>query len=185
MAEKFKKRLSRRSQERLIRALRVFDLTMLGLLLVAVLCFAISYFRGADLKAHASSGFAYWFLVVIGYLPMLPVNAVRALLGLPIPAPGEHAELLLLVVVVLAFLAAGWLALRIASKRSGKVAGLHIATRIAQIVLCWGLFQIGCVAVTVGGMKTTLMIARYFMITARLLLTTDTRASDMPVRMPA
>ena len=150
MAEKMKKRTSRRAQERLNRALRSFDLTMLALALMSLFCAAISFFRGADLSAHASSGFAYWFLVVIGYLPMLPVNAVRALLGLPVPAPGEHAELLLLVTVVLAFLAAGWLVLRIASKRSGKEAGLHIATRIAQIVLCWGLFQIGCVAVTVG-----------------------------------
>ena len=95
MAEKFKKRLSRRAQERLSHALRAFDLTMLGILLVAALCFAISYFRGADLKAHASSGFAYWFLVVIGYPPMLFVNAVRATCGMAIPAPGPHGELFL------------------------------------------------------------------------------------------
>ena len=150
MAEKMKKRTSRRAQERFNRARRSFDLTMLALALTSLFCAAVSYLRGADLAANASSGFAYWFLVVIGYLPMLPVNAVRALLNLPIPASGENAELLLLTAAVMSFLTAAWLAVRIAGKRSGKVEGMHIATRVAQIVLCWGLFQIGCVAVTAG-----------------------------------
>ncbi|MBQ6353058.1 MAG: hypothetical protein IJJ28_07315 [Lentisphaeria bacterium] len=150
MAEKMKKRTSRRAQERLQRARRSFDLAMLALALTSLFCAAISYLRGADLAANASSGFAYWFLVVVGYLPMLPVNAVRALLNLPVPAPGKHTELLLLTVTVLVFLAVVWQAVRIVGKRSGKVTVIHIATRIVQIVLCWGLFQIGCVAVTAG-----------------------------------
>lgn len=150
MAEKTKKRTSRRAQERFNRALHTFDMTMLALTLTSLFCAAISFFRGADLTANASSGFAYWFLVVVGWLPMLPVNAVRALLGLPIPAAGEHAELFLQTAVVLVSLAAVWTALRIAGRRTGKTASLHIATRIAQIILCWGLFQIGCVAVTAG-----------------------------------
>ncbi len=150
MAEKMKKRTSRRAQERFNRALRAFDMTMLALMLTSLFCAAISFFRGADLVANASSGFAYWFLVVVGWLPMLPVNAVRVLLNFPIPAPGEHTELFLLSAVVLAFLAAVWAALRIAGKRTGKISTLHVATRIAQIILCWGFFQIGCVAVTAG-----------------------------------
>ena len=150
MAEKTKKRTSRRAQERFNRALRAFDMSMLALMLTSLFCAAISFFRGADLAANASSGFAYWFLVVVGWLPMLPVNAARVLLNLPIPAAGEHAELFLLTAVVLVFIAAVWAALRIAGKRTGKTASLHVATRIAQIILCWGLFQIGCVAVTAG-----------------------------------
>ncbi len=150
MAEKMKKRTSRRAQERFNRARRSFDLTMLALAMTSLFCAAVSYLRGADLAANASSGFAYWFLVVLGYLPMLLVNAVRVLLNWPIPAAGEHTELSLLTAAVIAFLTATWLAVRIAGKRSGKVEGMHIATRVAQIILCWGLFQIGCVAITAG-----------------------------------
>ena len=150
MAEKIKKRLSRRAQERLNRELRAFDLTMLGLLLVAVLCFVICFFRGADLKAHASSGFAYWFLVVVGYPPMLLVNAVRAIWKMPIPAPGVHAELYLHSAAVLFLVVVLWLTFRILSRRNTKSPLLHIATRVAQIFLCWGVFQLCCVAITIG-----------------------------------
>ncbi len=150
MAEKFKKRLSRRAQERLNRALRAFDLTMLGLLLCVVLCAVICYFRGADLKAHASSGFAYWFIVVTGYLPMMAVNAGRLLLQMPIPAPGEQTELVVQTAVVCLWLAALWLVLRTVGKRNGKSQFLHISTRLAQIMLCWGVFQLCCVAIAIG-----------------------------------
>ena len=150
MAEKFKKRLSRRAQERLDRALRAFDLTMLGILLVAVLCFAVSYFRGADLKAHASSGFAYWFLVVVGYPPMLLVNAVRATFGMAIPAPGVHGELFLVSVTDLVWGLCLWLTLRSMGKRDTKSRMLEISTRLAQIMLCWGVFQLCCVVLAVS-----------------------------------
>lgn len=150
MAEKFKKRLSRRAQERLHRALRAFDLTLLGLILTAVLCAVICYFRGADLREHASSGFAYWFLVVVGYLPMLLVNVVRAIAKLPIPATGEHTELYLHCVVVLIWVTTLGLTVRILGKRNSKSQLLHIGTRIAQIILCWGVFQLCCWAITVG-----------------------------------
>jgi len=150
MAEKYKKQLSRRAQERLNRALRAFDLTMLGIILVALLCTVICYFRGADLREHASSGFTYWFLVVIGYLPMLLVNVVRAITKLPIPATGEHTELYLHCLVVLIWVTALWLTLRILGKRNTKSPLLHISTRVAQIILCWGVFQLCCWAITVG-----------------------------------
>ena len=150
MAEKLKKRLSRRAQERLNRALRAFDLTMLGLILTAVICAVICYLRGADLKEHASSGFTYWFLVVVGYLPMLVVNTVRALAKMPIPAAGENTELYVHTVVVLLWIAALWLTFRILGKRNTKSQLLHISTRVAQIILCWGAFQLCCWAITVG-----------------------------------
>ena len=150
MAEKFKKRISSRAQERLNRAVRTFDLSMAGLLLTAAVCGVISYFRGADLAAHASSGFAYWFLVVVGYIPMLPVNCVRSICNMPIPAPGAHAELYLQSTAVFIWLTGLWLAVRTLGKRNGKAQLLHIATRVAQIFLCWGVFQLCCVGITIG-----------------------------------
>ena len=150
MAGKYKKRLSSRAQERLNRALRAFDLTMLGILAVVAVCVVICFFRGADLKAHASSGFAYWFLVVTGYLPMMLVNAVRAVGRMPIPAAGEHAELFIHGITDVIWVATLWLAVRIAGKRNTKSQTLHIATRLAQIMLCWGVFQLCCVAIAIG-----------------------------------
>lgn len=150
MAGKFKKRISSRSQERLNRAIRAFDLSAAGLLLTATVCGIISYFRGADLAAHASSGFAYWFLVVIGYIPMLPVNCVRSICGMPIPAAGAHAELYLQSTVDLIWLIGLWLTFRTIGKRNGKSQLLHIATRVAQIFICWGVFQLCCVGITIG-----------------------------------
>ena len=150
MAEKFKKRISSRAQERLNRAVRAFDLSMAGLLLVAAVCGVISYFRGADLAAHASSGFAYWFLVVVGYIPMLPVNLVRSICGMPIPAPGAHTELYLQSAAVFVWLIVLWLTFRTVGKRNGKSQLLHIATRVAQIFLCWGVFQLCCMGIAIG-----------------------------------
>ena len=150
MAEKFKKRLSRRAQERLNRALRAFDLAMLSLLIVSIVCAVLCYFRGADLKPGASSGFAYWFLVVIGYLPMLPINIVRAIAKLPIPATGEHTELYLHGAAVLIWLAVLWLTIRLYGKRNTKSSLLHIGTRVAQLIFCWGVFQLCCWAIAVG-----------------------------------
>ncbi len=145
MADKTKKRLSRRAQERLSRALRAFDLTMLGMVLVGAPSFAICYFRGADLRSPAPSGFAYLFLVAIGYPPMLLVNAARELFGMPIPAPGAHGDLFLVGVTDLVWATGLWLTVRILGKRDTKSELLHVSTRLAQIVLCWGVFQLCCV----------------------------------------
>ena len=145
MAVKTKKRLSRRAQERLNRALRAFDLTMLGMVLVGALCFAICYFRGADLRTPAASGFAYLFLVAVGYPPMLLVNAARELFGMPIPAPGVHGDLFPVGVTALVWVTVLWLTIRILGKRDAKSELLNVGTRLAQIVLCWGVFQLCCV----------------------------------------
>ena len=150
MAEKFKKRLSRRAQERQKRELRNFDLSMLALLIVTLVCGALCYFRGADLKPGASSGFAYWFLVVVGYLPMLVVNLFRTICRMPIPATREHVELFLHGGSALFLVAACWLTFRIAGKRGNKTQLLHICMRMAQIFICWGVFQLCCMGVTVG-----------------------------------
>ena len=150
MADKFKKRLSRRAQERLNHELRTFDLTMLALLIVTLVCGALCYFRGADLKPGASSGFAYWFLVVVGYLPMILINLLRTICRMPIPAVREHVELFLHGGSALFLVTVSWLALRIVGRRNNQVQLLHICTRMAQIFICWGVFQLCCMGITVG-----------------------------------
>ena len=150
MADKFKKRLSRRAQERLNREVRAFDLTMIALLIVTVVCGALCYFRGADLKPSASSGFAYWYLVVVGYLPMIIINLFRTICRMPIPSPVEHVELYLHGGSALFLTAACWLAFRISCKRGNRTQLLHICTRLAQIFLCWGVFQLCCMGIAVG-----------------------------------
>ena len=150
MADKFKKRLSRRAQERLDRELRNFDLSMLALVIVTIVCGVLCFFRGADLKPGASSGFAYWFLVVVGYLPMLIVNLFRTICRMPIPAVREHVELFLHGGSALFLVTASWLTFRIIGRRSNKTQLLIVCTRMAQIFICWGVFQLCCMGITVG-----------------------------------
>lgn len=150
MTDKFKKRLSRRAQERLNHEVRAFDLTMLALLIVTVVCGALCYFRGADLKPGASSGFAYWYLVVVGYLPMILINLFRTICRMPIPATREHVELFLHGGSALLLTIICWLVFRIVGRRNNQVQLLHICTRVAQIYLCWGVFQLCCMGITVG-----------------------------------
>ena len=150
MAEKYKKRLSRRAQERLKHALRVFDFTMLGIVLVTLICLVICFFLGTDLKGASPAGFAYWFIVVVACPPMLLVNTVRAVFGLPIPAPGVRGELFLQSTTALIWVAVLWVVFRTIGKRDTKSQLLLVSTRLAQIMLCWGLFQLCCVVLAIN-----------------------------------
>ena len=150
MAEKYKKRLSRRAQERLDHAVRVFDLTMLGIVLVSLICLVICFFLGTDLRGASPAGFAYWFLVVVACPPMLLVNTVRAVFGLPIPAPGAHGELFLQSATAIVWVVVLWAVFRILGKRDTKSQVLLVSTRLAQIMLCWGLFQLCCVVLAIN-----------------------------------
>ena len=160
MAEKYKKRLSRRAQERLDHAVRVFDLTMLGIVLVSLICLVICFFLGTDLRGASPAGFAYWFLVVVACPPMLLVNTVRAVFGLPIPAPGAHGELFLQSATAIVWVVVLWAVFRILGKRDTKSQVLLVSTRLAQIMLCWGLFQLCCVVLTINFNRSTRAAAK-------------------------
>lgn len=151
MAEKTKKRLSRRAQERLKRQLRAFDLTLLGLGIATIAAGAICAAGSPALDRSGASGFAFWYLVVQSYLPMSVFGSVAAVAGVTLPAAGA-AGAKFLVALDLGCYFVLWLVLRVLGKRNNKSPLLHVSTRIALIVLCWGCFQLGC-AVVVAGWK--------------------------------
>ena len=149
MAEKTKKRLSRRAQERLNAKLRTFDLTMLALAVVIVLSGAVCFLGDPALDAHDPAGFGVWFLRLYAFPPLGVWHGVKALLKLP-GGMSRGYGLYILPAIAFAWNFALWLVFRILGKRDGKSPVLHVATRFAQMVLVWGLFQLFCAGTAAG-----------------------------------
>ncbi len=149
MAEKPKKRLSRRAQERLNAKLRAFDLTMLGLAVVIVCSGAVCFLGDPSLDAHDPAGFGVWFLRLYAFPPLGVWHGVKALLKLP-GGMSRGYGLYILPAIAFAWNFALWLAIRIMGKRDGKSPVLHVATRFAQMVLVWGIFQLFCAGAAAG-----------------------------------
>ena len=149
MAEKPKKRLSRRAQERLNQKLRAFDLTMLGLAVVIVLSGAVCRLGDPSLESHDPAGFAVWFLRLYAFPPLGVWHGIKALLKLP-GGMSRGYGLYILPAIAFAWNFALWLFFRIRGKRDGKSPVLHVATRFAQMVLVWGLFQLFCAGTAAG-----------------------------------
>ena len=149
MAEKTKKRLSRRAQERLNAQLRSFDLVMLALALVIVLSGAVCALGNPSLGEHEPAGFALWFLRVYAFLPLAVWHGFKALLKLP---GGMSCGYGLYILPAIAFVwnFVLWLVIRIMGKRDSKSPVLHVSTRFAQMFLLWGVFQLVCVGTAAG-----------------------------------
>ena len=149
MAEKPKKRLSRRAQERLNAKLRAFDLTMLGLALLIVLSGAVCFLGDPSLDGHEPAGFGLWFLRVYAFLPLGVWHGVKALLKLP-GGMSRGYGLYIFPAIAFAWNFLLWLVFRIIGKRDGKSPVLHVATRFAQMFLLWGIFQLFCGGIAAG-----------------------------------
>ena len=149
MAEKGKKRLSRRAQERLRRSLRTFDLTMLAVAATVAVAGFVCTFGHTSLDGANPAGFALWFLLMLSYPLLGTLSVVKALCGLPPLVPGT-SEAGFLVALDLGWCVFLWLLLRYLGKRHSKSALLHISTRIALVILCWGWFQLLCAAAMLG-----------------------------------
>ncbi len=122
---------------------RRFDWTVLGIVaLVALAAFAVESTQSA-LCGNTCGGFAGWFLVVIGYVPLLLCAFVRSVFGSAaavVPTQAWH-----LAVVDFAYLVLLWFALRwIARRHSSEF--LRRAWHIALIIFCWGAFQLAIFA---------------------------------------
>ena len=149
MAQKMKKRLSRRAQERLNAKLRTFDFTMLTLAVVIVLSGAVCFLGDPSLDAHDPAGFGVWFLRLYAFPPLGVWHGVKALLKLPAGMSRGYG-LYILPAIAFAWNFALWLVIRIWGKRDSKSPVLHVATRFAQMVLVWGIFQLFCAGTAAG-----------------------------------
>lgn len=149
MAEKPKKRLSRRAQERLNAQLRSFDLVMLALGVVIVLSGVVCFFGTPSFSGSEPAGFALWFLRVYAVLPLALWHGVKALLKLP-GGMSRGYGLYLFPAIAFAWNFVLWLVIRIAGRHYNKSSLLHVSTRFAQMFLLWGIFQLVCVGTAAG-----------------------------------
>lgn len=145
MANKNKKRLSRRAQERRSRLLKKFDLVMLGIGLNIVIAGFICLCGDTSLKAGGAASFSYWCLMVYSYIPMGVVAAVKSICSEPFVS-GVYASNLLAAVGFIWFLLL-WLSVRTIACITNRMNILHVAFRIATVLLIWGWFQVICSAV--------------------------------------
>ena len=149
MAEKMKKRLSRRAQERLNRQLRSFDLAMLGILLTTLVSGVVCVFGSTALDRPDAGGFAFWYIVVQSYLPMGLLSGFRALFGSAAFDPGVHGAGFI-TATALVWDVLLWAVIRTLGKRNNKSPLLRVGTQFALVIFYWGCFQLLC-AVFVAG----------------------------------
>ena len=149
MAEKMKKHLSRRAQERLNAQLRSFDLVMLALGAVIVLSGVVCFFGDPSFSGSEPAGFALWFLRVYAVLPLALWHGVKALLKLP-GGMSRGYGLYLFPAIAFIWNFVLWLVIRIAGRHYNKSSLLHVSTRFAQMFLLWGIFQLICVGTAAG-----------------------------------
>ncbi len=144
MGKKNKKRQEsrRRYSEKKRRYARLWDWTTLAMLAVIVIGALIVYGASLGKVAASSASFAGWFLLVIGYLPLLLVEAVELLLGLAPTAPAAASAAMLGITDAI-FLALIWLGVRLIGQRRPPDF-TRCAWHFLLIFFYWGLFQLLC-----------------------------------------
>lgn len=149
---KFRSRepLSRRSRERMERALRRLDLLCGALGLTIVIATLCCLGREYELGVPHPPGFALWFLLVLAYVPLEIIGLLNWMFGMSESGwmtflTLEH-QALGMGVFNLLMLAVIWGVFRfIIGKRYG-VETIRIVNTFLTIFLVWGLFQLACLA---------------------------------------
>ena len=132
----------RRYSEKKRRYSRLFDLTTGGVALLILISVLVSA-SGSDLLSESSgAGFARWFLVVLGYLPIMLFGAIRFCFGMGSPeAVLESARIM--GVVDFVFLLVVWGAVRLIGRRHSPDFTRR-AWHLMLIIFYWGIFQLFC-----------------------------------------
>ena len=121
----------------------LFDWTSLGIvILVALSALAVEGTRSA-LCGQSCGSFAGWFLVVLGYVPLLLCALMRFIFGdaaAVVPTQAWHLAAVDFIYLVILWGAVRWIARRHSSEF------LRLAWHIALIVFCWGAFQLAVFA---------------------------------------
>ncbi len=128
---------------------RGFDAVMAGIAAVIGLALLCCRGRGYDLNGTGTVGFAVWFLMFLSYLPLEIIGLFGLITGLKVPwinaCAASGNQVLVLAVCDWGLLLFVWIAVRLLGRRYG-VGFLRAARHIALIILCWGIFQVGCTA---------------------------------------
>ncbi|MCQ2379448.1 MAG: hypothetical protein MJ025_00785 [Victivallaceae bacterium] len=140
-------KLGKQSSGRRIRERRkylsmVFDLYGLGMLLLTLVCVAISWknCQTCGVTAPSASGFAAWVLMVIGYVPAMIACVFCFFFGIPLElTPAANALFLGGCCVV--FEVACWVMVRLIA-RTRPIGFIQAAGHFCMIFFYWALMQL-------------------------------------------
>ena len=153
MAKKQKKQRSsamRSKQTALCRKLDWAALLLGGTILIAAVGTAGADY---DLSKGNPQGFAMWFLLIMGWIPLEIVGVFRWLFGIH-PEISPAGEGPTLGICALSALAAVWAVFRFHVARTCRPEVLRAAFHITLIFACWGIFQLLCCFVAFGSERS-------------------------------
>ena len=133
----------RRVKEKILDALRKFDLVMIAYMVVVIVAVLVGRSGDYDLGRANLNGFALCFLLIPAYLILELLSLINYFGGFNWSCAGWEAELLGICDLLLGIVV--WTYVRI----SGKIRGISFirsAKMFVLIVVLWGVFQLGCTA---------------------------------------
>lgn len=149
MAGKEKKQRSMQQRSKQKQLCRKLDWAA-GLLALVIILAAVGTINADyDLSKFNPQGFAMWFLLIMGWIPLELVGLCRWLFGLrqELAIAGEGPTL---GICGLAALAAVWAVLRFYAARFCRPEVLKAAFHFMLIFACWGIFQLFCYYAALG-----------------------------------
>ena len=149
MAKKIKKfsrnlgETPRRGGEKMRRASRQLRYAVIYYIVIVLLAVLTGTQGEYQFNGPSVNGFALCFLMLPAYLPLLVIGFFSRLAGCPLGiVPGQEAVLLgvcdLLLIVNI------WWIVKITAVRKQSTAILKNTRTFIMIVVCWGIFQVGC-----------------------------------------
>ncbi|MBE6364647.1 MAG: hypothetical protein E7053_02710 [Lentisphaerae bacterium] len=149
MAKKIKKftrnigEAPRRGGEKMRRAAKQLRYAVIAYIILVCLAALVGVTGKYQFSEPSVNGFALCFLVLPAYLPLLFIGCICRLLGCPVSAiPGQEAVLLGICDLILILNV--WWIVRMMAVRKQSVSILKNARTFILIMVCWGVFQIGC-----------------------------------------
>ena len=131
----------RRVKEKILDALRKFDLIMIAYMLTVLVCVVVGRTGDYDLGKANLHGFALCFLLVPAYLILEVLSLINCVGQFNWSCAGWEAELLGICDILLGV--AVWIYIRISGSKRG-VSFIKAARAFVIIVVLWGVFQLCC-----------------------------------------
>ncbi len=133
----------RRGGEKMRRAARQLRNTVIAYIILVFLAVLTGINGEYQFSEPSINGFALCFLILPAYLPLLIIGCFCRLIGCPVDAiPGQEA--ILLGICDLLLILNVWWIVRMIAARQQNAAILKNARTFILIMVCWGIFQIGC-----------------------------------------
>lgn len=132
----------RRYSEKKRRYSRLFDMTVAGIALLILISVLVVGNSTSLLSDCSGAGFAKWFLVVLGYLPVMIYGVIRCCCGM-CASTDIWESVRVLGLVDFGFLLLIWAAIRFVGRRHSPDFTRR-AWHLMLIIFYWGIFQLLC-----------------------------------------